>query len=396
MNFKLIIIINFFLALLSGNYLYPQDGINKVLKGIESNNKLIKSGADYVNAKKMEFRTGLTPYDPEVSFDYLFGTPKELGNRSEFMINFTFDFPTIYGKKSFLSDLKSENIIYESTALKQKILLEAKLICIELIYLNKREIELKTRLNDAEQLYEFFKIKLEKGEGNMIDVNKAKLQMMNALSDFELNESERIKSLNKLNDLNGGIPVIFADAEYPTQPQLPVLAEIEKRMETADPELISLDYRLKISKQEIEINKDLRLPKLSFGYRYESLLSEKFNGFHVGITLPFWENNNIVKTKELESVYALSQIDAYKTHLKFETKELFEKNEILRKILIQNKEDLSTLNNIELLKKSLLFGEISSIDYLMELTYYYSIKDKIDLLEKEFYEVQAKLYKFEL
>jgi len=119
------------------------------------------------------------------------------------MINFTFDFPTIYGKKSFLSDLKSENIIYESTILKQKILLEAKLICIELIYLDKREVELKTRLNDAEQLYEFFKIKLEKGEGNMIDVNKAKLQMMNALSDFELNESERIKSLNKLIGLNG-------------------------------------------------------------------------------------------------------------------------------------------------------------------------------------------------
>ncbi|HRE40100.1 MAG TPA: TolC family protein [Ignavibacteria bacterium] len=396
MNFKLIIIIIFFLALLSDNYLYPQDGINKVLKGIESNNKLIKSATDYVNAKKMEFRTGLTPYDPEISFDYLFGTPKELGNQSEFMINFTFDFPTIYGKKSFLSDLKSENIIYESTILKQKILLEAKLICIELIYLDKREVELKTRLNDAEQLYEFFKIKLEKGEGNMIDVNKAKLQMMNALSDFELNESERIKSLNKLIGLNGGIPVIFVDAEYPNQFQLPVLAEIEKRMETTDPELISLDYRLKISKQEVEINKDLRLPKLSFGYRYENLLSEKFNGFHVGITLPLWENNNTVKAKELESVYALSQIDAYKTQLKFETKELFEKNEILRKILIQNKEDLSTLNNIELLKKSLLFGEISSIDYLMELTYYYSIKDKIDLLEKEFYEVQAKLYKFEL
>jgi len=86
MNFKLIIIIIFFLALLSDNYLYPQDGINKVLKGIESNNKLIKSATDYVNAKKMEFRTGLTPYDPEISFDYLFGTPKELGNQSEFMI----------------------------------------------------------------------------------------------------------------------------------------------------------------------------------------------------------------------------------------------------------------------------------------------------------------------
>lgn len=61
-----------------------------------------------------------------------------------------------------------------------------------------------------------------------------------------------------------------------------------------------------------------------------------------------------------------------------------------------SKSTLMTINNIELLKKSLSLGEISSIEYFMEISYFYHIYDDYLAIEKEYHHAFAELYRYKL
>ena len=57
---------------------------------------------------------------------------------------------------------------------------------------------------------------------------------------------------------------------------------------------------------------------------------------------------------------------------------------------------MATVNNNELLNKALQLGEISSLQYFMELNYYYDSYDNFLNLESDYYQVIAELNKYQL
>jgi outer membrane protein, heavy metal efflux system len=375
---------------------FAQSNIDDILRQVSVNNLQIKAGSDLVKAKRSEFSIGLAPYDPFVNFDYLFGSPKGIGNQTEFSVIFSFDFPSVYGKRSKLSDMKSTQLNYDEHSLRQEILLETKLTLIELVYLNRKNAELNERFVTANRIYDYFTLKLQQGDVNIMEVNKAKLQVINYKSDLELNKAEITRLNSKLTELNGGKALLFTDTTYPEIMDMPAFEELETEIESTDPVLKRLNMQYKITKQEIDINKDLRLPKIELGYRYQGLLNESFNGIHAGISIPLWEKNYTVKSKELQSRYTKSLIETHKNEHYYEIKQLYDQYVSLNNTLTETKELFGSINNYELYEKAFLLGEISSIEYLMEMIYYYSIKDKINALEKEFYLLNSKLLRHQL
>jgi len=392
MNCKILIL----LIICSYNLCNGQTGIDNALKEITANNLHIKAGSSLYLAKKMEFNTGLAPYDPVISYDHLFGSPKEIGNQKDLSIYFSFDFPTVYSKKGILSDLRSSQTSYDEVALRRDILLEAKLICIEIIYLNRKDSELKTRLANAQQLQNYFITKLESGDGNIIDVNKAKFQVITYRSEYETNQTEINSATNRLASLNGGKLITINDTLYPAINDNPDFTVLKSEIEANDPDLKRLELQYHIAKQEVEVNKALNLPKFEIGYRYQGLLRENFNGIHAGITIPLWERNNVVKSKELYSSHSLSLIEAYKVERYFETKNLYEEYMRIKKNFEETTSLMQAVNNYELLSKASSLGELSSINYFLELTYYYSMKDKMNILERDYHLAYAKLFKQKL
>jgi len=392
MNCKILIL----LIICSYNLCNGQTGIDNALKEITANNLHIKAGSSLYLAKKMEFNTGLAPYDPVISYDHLFGSPKEIGNQKDLSIYFSFDFPTVYSKKGILSDLRSSQTSYDEVALRRDILLEAKLICIEIIYLNRKDSELKTRLANAQQLQNYFITKLESGDGNIIDVNKAKFQVITYRSEYETNQTEINSAANRLASLNGGKLITINDTLYPAINDNPDFTVLKSEIEANDPDLKRLELQYHIAKQEVEVNKALNLPKFEIGYRYQGLLRENFNGIHAGITIPLWERNNVVKSKELYSSHSLSLIEAYKVERYFETRNLYEEYMRIKKNFEETTSLMQAVNNYELLSKAYSLGELSSINYILELTYYYSMKDKMNILERDYHLAYAKLFKQKL
>ena len=393
MKFKYIIA--FFFTIVFYLPLNAQNTIDDVLNRISENNLKIKSTKEMVRYRSSEYNVGLAPYDPFVSYNHLFGSPGSIGEEKEFAIDFTFDFPTVYSKKSDLADLRSSHLIYDELMLKQDILLEAKLICVELIYYYKRKSELIKRYETADRISSYLSTKLDEGDLNIMEVNKARLQVVTLKSEIELNEIEIIHLNTRLTELNGGKAISFADTVYPSA-EIPSFTVLESEIELYDPLLKHLNSEYQIIKQEIDVNEALRLPKIEVGYRYKDQLNGNFNGFHAGISIPLWEKNNTVRSKKLQSLYTKSLIEEHKNEHYFEVKQLYDRYVSFLSTIEESREILNSINNIPLYERALLAGEISSIEFLLETTYLYSVIDKMALLEKEMNITLAELLKHKL
>ncbi len=375
---------------------YGQGTLDSVLVNISKNNKTIIANSRYWEAKNLEYQTGLTPDNPKVDFDYLIGTPANAGNQTEFAITQTFDFPTVYGKKKQLSNEQRKQAEYQLNANRQEVLLEAKLIYTELIYRNKLNKELTLRRQNTEKWLSAFMKSLEKGEGNIMDVNKAKLQLIEINAAFQENLSFINQLIQKLTELNGGFPLQISDTAYASIPLFPDFETLEKEIVAKDPIRKYLEQEKVIGRNEVDLSKALNLPKIETGYHYQAILGQKFNGIHLGFTIPLWENRNLVKTKQAELILNDAYLQDHINEQYFNTKQQFERMTNLKITLDEYQTLFTTTNNVALLDKSLSLGQISTIEYFMEMTFYYEALKNYLKTEMEYYQVVAQLSKYQL
>ena len=112
------------LILFTGITLNAQTNINSVLTSIEENNTTLKSLRESADAQKLENRTGIYLDNPEVGFNYLWGNPTDIGNRTDLSVSQTFDIPTITGMKSKIADERNGLVEWQYKAERMNILLE--------------------------------------------------------------------------------------------------------------------------------------------------------------------------------------------------------------------------------------------------------------------------------
>lgn len=373
-----------------------QTTIDSVLENIEKNNKTIVVNTRYWEVKKLEYQIGLTPYDPKVDYDYLIGTPANAGNQTDFAITQTFDFPTAYARKKKLSNELIKQAEFHLSTNRQKVLLEAKLICIELIYRNKLNYELTIRKQNTEKWLAAFQKSLEKGQGNIMDVNKAKLQRI----EIEAAAQENLSIINqlgqKLTELNGGVPIKFSDTAYSSSEFISDFETLEQEIKAKDPVRKYLEQEKVIGQHEVSLSKSLSLPKFDAGYRYQTILGQQFNGVHLGLTLPLWENKNKVNTQQAELILNEANLQDYTNEHYYNIRQKYERMTNLKITLAEYETLFSSLNNVELLDKSLFLGHISTIEYFMEMTYYYEALRNYLQTEMEYHKVVTELYRYRL
>ena len=143
------IITTFCLLMLIITSIKAQGNIDNVLLEIKKNNKSIKVNQQYVEAKKLQYKTGLTLKNPSIEYEYLNGSPANAGDQTDFLVVQSFDFPTAYSKKKQVAELQIEQTNFQLTAIRQTILLEAKKTCLELVYYYKNRLNWK---NDYKML----------------------------------------------------------------------------------------------------------------------------------------------------------------------------------------------------------------------------------------------------
>lgn len=375
---------------------HAQTTVEAVLSAVGKNNKTIAASQQYWEAQKLEYSTGLNPDNPQINYDFMIGSPSTAGNQTDLTVTQSFDFPTAYIKKKQLAKEQAAQAEFQLLAIRRDILLEAKETCIELIYHNKRNLELSKRKSNTQKLLEAYQTQMDKGEGSILNVNKAKLMMIDIEKQYSANLSAINQLHQKLAELNGGAAISLTDTAYPFSSVIPDFETLEKEYEANDPVRQLLEQEKAITQKQIEVSKTGSLPKFEAGYHYQGILGQTFQGVHAGVTIPLWENKNRVKTQQANYLYTDLELQTHINEHYHEIKRIYEKYENLNATLGQYQSVLQTFNSTELLDKALSLGHLSNIEYFLELSYYYSAYDTYLETEKEYQAVLAELLKYKL
>ena len=256
-----------------------------VLQEIESNSTTLKALREQAEADKLASRTGIYLDNPEVEFNYLWGDPSVMGNRTDVSVKQSFDFPSAYAYKGKIAKLESVNAELKYKSERVQLLLSAKQLCIELIYFNALSKEYEIRLQHAEAISQSYRKKLENGETNSIENNKAQMNLITVRNEKVRIDVERENILSELKRLNGGKKISFETSDFHLSPLPANFEDWYSGAEVKSPVLQYVRAQVEINEKRIKLNRALGLPKFSAGYMSEKLAGEHFQGVTVGVSI---------------------------------------------------------------------------------------------------------------
>ena len=374
-----------------------QTSIKEVLRSVEANNKELQANRQMVTAQKLEAKLDNNLPDPSVSYTHQYGNKEGMGIQGELVASQSFDFPTVYVQKNKLSKAKGEGFDRQSAEIRQQILLQAKEVCLDLVLLNQQKNLLDIRRQNAEQLSALYETRLQNGDANVLEVNKINLELLNAKNEARMNEAARMAKLHELAMLNGGIEINFTDTAY-----LPVenpLSFVDLKQEAipANRQLLSLQSEKAAALRQLSVSKSLNLPGFELGYRLNTATGgERFNGFLVGISIPLFSNRNHVKQAKAQSLYTDLQLESATATIESDLLRLYNQSVALKTSIDEYSEVLKSQNNLALLNKAIQAGQISMIEYFVDVTTLYQSMQNHMQLQNEYQKVMAQLYKFKL
>ncbi len=390
---KTILILVCLLALCSD--LIPQASIDKILTEVEKNNTTIFAFRKTIDARKTGNKTDIYLQNPEIGFSYLWVNPADIGNRVDFSLIQSFDFPTAYGYRKQISNLKNEQAELEYQKQLRDILLKTKLTCFDLIYTNGLRNEYARRLSHAENIAESYSAGFDLGETNILDLNKAKLNLLNSEKELESINIQRNLLISELAALNGGQVIDITDTVFEI---VSVPADFEQwylSAEKSNPVLEWLKKEVDISNKQVQLNRSGSLPEFQTGYMSETIVNQQFRGITAGISIPLWENKNKVKYAIANSIASESISSDNKLQFYNYLKAVHSKAIALQENVNDFRKNLRLVDNTRLLEKALEKGEISLINYMLELSIYYQSLNRLLELERDLNKTVAELKQYE-
>lgn len=384
------------MAIMATSSLFAQDNIKSVLNTIEQNNTTLKALREAVDAQKLENRTGIYLADPEVGFNYLWGNSASVGNRQDISVTQRFDFGTLSGLKSRVANGKNELLEWQYKADRMNLLLEAKRYCLDLIYYNSLLRELEIRLVHAEAIVAGQKERLKRGDGNMLEYNNVELNLAAVKGEISRVETERNSAISQLTRLNGGLKLTFNEVRFPS---IDMPADYERWYATAEEKNPILSYvrqEVELSKKQVSLGRSMGLPTFSAGYMSENVVGQRYQGVSIGLSVPLWSNKNRVKQAKKAVSAAVSKQADTKQQFFSQLEILYFRTLGLKKAAEVYRSSLTNANNSALLKQALDAGQISMLDFMVQIGLYYNTVNQALQAELDYQKAFAELSAVEL
>ena len=165
----------------------------------------------------------------------------------------------------------------------------------------------------------------------------------------------------------------------------------------SDPQLQTLRSDQTTALRQVSVNKAKGLPGFELGYRMNPASGgERFNGFLVGITIPLFSNRNNVKQAKAQARYTEMQLESASFTVENGLRQLYDQSVSLKKSIDEYKDVLKRQNSLVLLNKAIQAGQISMIEYFVDVTTYYQSVQNYLQLQNQYQKVMAQLYKYRL
>lgn len=367
----------------------------EIYEEILKNNTSLSAYEKQLENEKISNYVGLTPSNPEVEFAHLWGTPSNIGNRINFNVTQSFDFPSVYYYRKQIADGRACQAEIKFDIEKKKLFLQVKKICVDIVYYFSLKREFQNIMEIMENISNSYQKKYDKGEIGIIELNNTKLNLLDSKNDLEKINIEIEVLLSELSTLNGGKAITVGDTAFKKIIIPDSFDTWYLSIENNNSEMNYIKQEIFISEKQIKLSKSQWMPKFSLGYQSEMILGTNLQGIGLGISVPLWENINEVKSakvqsKALQLMQEDSRIQFYST-----LKNKYIKLQNLQKYFVSYNEQLEEFITINLLKSALDSGEISFLDYLAEQKVYFDSKVKILDFEREMQMTYAELQVWE-
>ena len=369
---------------------YAQDW-STILPAIEQNNKSLQALRQEVEAEKAANHVGIAPANPEVEFSYLWGHGAEEGSRMDLSVSQSLPLSTLLGYQSRLAkqqDLRADlRLKVERTA----VLLQAQQTCIDIVYTNAMLHEYGKRLAHAQTLADAYRQKFDAGNANALEYNKVRLNLATAQGEYQRLLTERSTLLEQLASLNGGEAIVLNDSVF--EGVLPP-ADFDSwyaEAETRSPMLAYVRQEVAVAKADARLSKAEWLPDLSVGYMSEGMTGNYYNGVTVGVSVPLWQNSHRVRQAKASAEAAQLRADEQKQLFLSTLCTQYAAVMGLQKTWQGYHEALLLTNSADLLLQALQAGQISMLEYMMELSIYYDATAQALAAQRDYYTALAEL-----
>ena len=370
------------------------NNIDYVLQQIKLNNTQLKALNAEIEAQTADIKSSNNLSDPTIDGAYLFGVGS-IGDKWELGVSQEFDWPGIYSARGKVNKARIEALA-QSYAQKQiQIFSEARNICLEIICLNRRIKFENNILANLDSLYDKSLKGLEYGEISILDTNKLKIERLGVTQSIAGNKALLQAKIKQLEGLNGNIPLndVASLSDYPEQ-QLHSLDEYLSQMKASDPQLRQISSEIEASNKQVSVTRMQNLPKFSLGYRHVNEIGDHFNGVGVGLSIPVFENRGKNKAAKAQAIASQLSFDDVISTRTAEITASHQKAVAVRQQLDGYRDALLKCNNIEILDKALYGGQISLINYLLELRYFIEAQNALIDIEFEYNTLITDLNKY--
>ena len=369
--------------------------IEQVLQSIEQNNKELQSQAQLSKAQKMENRTENNLPDPTLTYSSFYKNGAGPGHGTEFVATQGFDFPTQYITRNRQATLENESIDLQQQAARRDILLQAKLLCLDLIQLNQLNELMQIRMKNANDLQAMYEKRLLTGDANALEVNKVKMETMNVKTEVAQNNAAHRTALQTLLAMNGNLPLEFSATTYPQVKEINDYNTLRDEVIASDFDLQALGYAARAAEKQVSVDKQNWLPKLEAGFRRNTDTGTSMNGFVVGGSIPLFSNRKKVQIAKAQAISAQLLKEDAQLEKEGELMSLFNEMQQLKDAM--KAYDVPLMHHtLGLLKQALQEGHLSLIEYFVEAEGIYKNLQAYMQLENQYQKVMANIYKNEL
>lgn len=371
------------------------DNIGDVLKQVASNNLTLQALVHDNQADVLDIKASNSIGGPSVEYSPFFTKGYSGVAESELVVSQEIDFPTKYAARN--KQAKMQNIVGEQLLIKQRrdILLQAQLLCIDLIRLNQTLSMLHERLANSETLLQMYQKRMDAGDANALELNKVKLDCMEVRTLVNEAQGERTSLLQQLRQLNGGKPIDVIDTVLPEYPQITNFESYRALALASDADVAVAQTALRAADMNLKLQKNEWLPNISFGYRRNTEQGEGINGFLVGVSFPLYSNSNNVKAARQRRESAELQVMQAQNEAEASMRTNYEQLQGLQQVIDHS--DVKLLQeSLTLFAKALQQGEITALVYYVEInSIYEKLQQHIDL-HCQSVKLLAELHKAEL
>ena len=369
------------------------ESIDSVLAAVERNNLELRALQQNNEASRLEIQSqNNLQQDLSVSYSPFFTRGYDGVSSSELVVSMGFDFPSQYVSRGKSGKLQNQALDMQYALQRRDILLQAQLLCLDLVRLNQEKELLDTRMANADELLALMEKRFAEGGANVIEVNKVKMERMNVRTLAAQNEAARQNALQSLRAMNGNIPVELLAAEYPAASDIVDYDEFYAEVMATDAGILSAEASVDAAAQEIKVNRQNWLPKFEVGYRRNTAMTEASHGFLVGASLPLFSSRN--KTKIAEARHTAAQSELENARLQAETQLQSRYNELQQiRSAVQTYDVPLMHSTLDALKSAVLAGQMSVIDYYVEADNVYGNLSTYLSLENQYRKLLAEAYR---